>query len=238
MEDSSKPLILIVDDDASLREVLRDYFGGRGYCSRELPDASALESTVRALSPALVILDRMMPGEDGVLACRRLRARGCDVPVILLTAVDETIDRVIGLESGADDYVGKPFDPRELEARVATILRRPRRFAGDATSVGFGPFAFNLELRVLMRAGVPVALTPRESTLLWSLLTSAPRPLTRDQLLDCVGGEAAQFDRAVDAAIYRLRRIIEDDPARPRFIRTIRGVGYVFDRAPPDSGVP
>lgn len=236
MEPAAKPLVLIVDDDASLRAVLQDYFTGRGYRARELPDASALESTIRALSPAVVILDRMMPGEDGALACRHLRARGFDVPVILLTAVDETIDRIIGLESGADDYVGKPFDPRELEARVATVLRRPRRLAGNHEGVCFGEFTFDLELRVLLRAGVPVTLTPREATLLWSLVTNAPLPLTRDQLLDSSGDDAAQFDRAVDAAIYRLRRIIEKDPARPRFIRTIRGVGYVFNPSPSDAG--
>jgi len=238
MQADDKPLILIVDDDAALREVLRDFFDARGYATQQLPDTRMLERRLHEAQPAIVILDRMMPGEDGVTACRRLRAGGHDVPVILLTAIDEPIDRVIGLESGADDYVGKPFDPRELEARIATILRRPRRVLRPENCLRFGAFEFDVALRLLVRDGVPVALAPREAALLAALARCAGRGLTRDELLERAGTDKEQFDRAVDAAIYRLRRIIEVDPARPQFIRTVRGVGYFLETAPADTGAP
>jgi two-component system phosphate regulon response regulator OmpR len=237
MSFQSLPLILVVDDDHALREVLADYFGARGYATRGLPDTQALEPVIRETQPAVVILDRMMPGEDGVSACRRLRARGIDVPIILLTAIDATIDRIVGLESGADDYLGKPFDPRELEARIATVLRRPRRMTHQsAARQSFGPFEFDLEVRVLLRAGTPVLLTPREAALLHLLIVHAREPLTREQLLEPAEAAMEHFDRAVDAAIYRLRRVIEDDPTRPRFIRTVRGVGYAFHPEIADPG--
>ena len=219
--------LLVVDDDAGLRQVLAQYFAPRGFAVSELPDARTLEDTIRRQAPALVVLDRMLPGGDGVAACRRLRAGGIDVPVILLTARDDPIDRVLGLESGADDYVGKPFDPRELEARINTVLRRPRRMAHVDASVRFGAFAFDWASGVLTREGARIALSAGEIVLL-TALTARPRvPLTREDLL-AANGSAESFDRAVDHAVSRLRRIVETDPAQPRYIQTVRGVGYVF----------
>jgi two-component system phosphate regulon response regulator OmpR len=219
--------LLVVDDDAGLRQVLAQYLTPRGFAVRELPDARGLEDAVRELAPALVVLDRMLPGGDGVAACRRLRAGGIDVPVILLTARDDPIDRVLGLESGADDYVGKPFDPRELEARIRTVLRRPRRMAHVVAGARFGAFVFDRASGVLTRGGARVALSAGEVALL-TALTAQPRvPLTREDLL-AASGSAESFDRAVDHAVSRLRRIVEADPARPRYIQTVRGVGYVF----------
>jgi two-component system phosphate regulon response regulator OmpR len=214
--------LLVVDDDAGLRQVLVQYFSARGCAVAERPDAADL-----AESPALVVLDRMLPGEDGVSACRRLRAQGIDVPVILLTAKDDPIDRVIGLESGADDYVGKPFDPRELEARIKSVLRRPRRLVTDEAAVAFGEFVFDRKHGVLTRNTQRIALSAGETALL-AALTAHPRvPLAREDLLAAAGG-ADSFDRAVDHAVSRLRRIVEPDAARPRYIQTVRGVGYVF----------
>ncbi len=229
-------MLLLVDDDRALREVLADYFGARGYATRGLSGTHTLESVIRETHPVAVILDRMMPGEDGVAACRRLRARGIEVPIILLTALDEAIERVIGLESGADDYLCKPFDPRELEARIATIVRRARSTPGHGGRRSFGEFEFDMDVRVLLRAGTPVVLAPREASLLHLLIGHSGEALTREQLLEASDVGAENFDRAVDAAIYRLRRVIEEDPTRPRFIRTARGVGYCFHPDDSDLG--
>jgi two-component system phosphate regulon response regulator OmpR len=219
--------LLVVDDDAGLRQVLVQYFSARGCAVAERPDAADLAEAIAAESPALVVLDRMLPGEDGVSACRRLRAQGIDVPVILLTAKDDPIDRVIGLESGADDYVGKPFDPCELEARIKSVLRRPRRLVADEAAVAFGEFVFDRLHGVLTRNAQRIALSAGETALL-AALTARPRvPLAREDLLAAAGG-ADSFDRAVDHAVSRLRRIVEPDAARPRYIQTVRGVGYVF----------
>lgn len=219
--------LLVVDDDAGLRQVLVQYFSARGFAVSERPDTVGLIEAVAAHGPSLVVLDRMLPGEDGVSACRRLRAQGMDVPVILLTAKDDPIDRVVGLESGADDYVGKPFDPRELEARIKSVLRRPRRIAAADSAVHFGEFSFDRIHGVLTRNDERIALSAGETALL-AALTARPRvPLAREDLLAAAGGTDS-FDRAVDHAISRLRRIVETDAGRPRYIQTVRGVGYVF----------
>ncbi|NLJ51813.1 MAG: response regulator [Alcaligenaceae bacterium] len=224
--------ILVVDDDPDLRQLLSDYLNRNGYDTLLAEDAKDLEQRITRFAPDLVILDRMMPSGDGVDACRRLRAIDEDIPIILLTAKDEPVDRIIGLESGADDYVGKPFDPRELLARIEAVLRRkegPSALTKDQP-VHFGPFIFEPQRRQLLKDGQLVKLTGGEINLLEALVMSPGKPLSRDRLLslarDDENGE--RNDRAIDIAILRLRRAIETDPKNPRWIQTVWGVGYRF----------
>lgn len=227
--------VLVVDDDADLRQLLSTYLSRHGYDVLLLPNTEQLDAYIDRYSPHLIILDLMMPGEDGMAACRRLRGKSDLTPIVMLTARDETIDRIVGLEMGADDYLGKPFEPRELLARVEAVLRRHSvsSFEGAAKPFVFGPFECNFSSRQLTRNGVPVSLTGGEFALLSALIRNANRPLKRERLLELTRGGPVDtprdsLDRAIDMQIYRLRRAIEDDPAHPRHIRTIWGVGYVF----------
>lgn len=226
--------LLIVDDDAELRTLLSTYLSRHGYDVLLLPNTEQLDGYLDRYNPHLIILDLMMPGEDGLAACRRLRGKGDMTPIVMLTARDETVDRIVGLEMGADDYLGKPFEPRELLARVEAVLRRhvASSFEGAAKPFAFGPFECDFSSRQLSRNGTPVTLTGGEFALLSALIRNANRPLKRERLLELTRGptEIARdsLDRAIDMQIYRLRRAIEDDPAHPRHIRTIWGVGYVF----------
>lgn len=224
--------VLVVDDDPALRQLLADYLNRHGYDTLLAPDARDLESRIQRYAPDLIVLDRMLPEGDGAEACRRLRQQGEDIPVILLTGRDETVDRIIGLEAGADDYLGKPFDPRELLARIEAVLRRkkgPSAF-NKGKPVQFGPFVFDPATRVLSRDGAPIKLTGGEVNLLEALVGNPGKALSRERLLalarDDEDGERS--DRAIDIAILRLRRAIEDDPKQPRWIQTVWGVGYRF----------
>lgn len=224
--------ILVVDDDPELRQLLAAYLNKHGHDTLLAPDANDLEGLIARFSPALVVLDRMMPGRDGLAACRDLRALGEDVPVILLTAKDEPVDRIMGLEAGADDYLGKPFDPRELLARVEAVLRRkagPSAIRPDGPFT-FGAFQFDPKRRQLHRHGAPIKLTGGEINLLEALLQHAGKPLSRERLLALArdDDQGDRNDRAIDIAILRLRRVIEDDPKAPRWIQTVWGVGYRF----------
>ncbi|MEF8697904.1 MAG: response regulator [Candidatus Accumulibacter sp. UW26] len=225
--------ILLVDDDAELRQLLATYLGRHGFDTLLLPDTRQLDTFLARYQPQLVVLDLMLPGEDGLAACRRLRARGETRPVIMLTARDEPVDRVIGLEMGADDYLGKPFDPRELVARIEAVLRRGARTPAAPDPAGgvlrFGDWAFDRGSRQLSRNGQPVALTSGEFALLNALVSHPSQPLKRERLLELTRGETSEsFDRAIDVQIHRLRRLIEADPTRPRYLQTVWGVGYVF----------
>jgi two-component system phosphate regulon response regulator OmpR len=227
--------ILLVDDDAELRQLLATYFSRYGFDTLLLPDTRQLDAYLARFTPHLVILDLMMPGEDGLAACRRLRARGETLPIIMLTARDEPVDRVIGLEMGADDYVGKPFDPRELVARIEAVLRRGARPPASPDPEGgmlrFGTWTLDRGARQLSREGEgeAVALTSGEFALLNALVANANRPMKRERLLELTrGDESESFDRAIDVQIHRLRRLIEADPAHPRYLQTVWGVGYVF----------
>ena len=226
--------LLVVDDDAELRTLLSTYLSRQGYDVLLLPDTEQLDTYLDRYNPHLIILDLMMPGEDGLAACRRLRGKGDLTPIVMLTARDETVDRIVGLEMGADDYLGKPFEPRELLARVEAVLRRhaTSSFEGAAKPFVFGPFECDFSSRQLTRNGTPVPLTGGEFALLSVLIRNANRPLKRERLLELTRGPAEvprdSLDRAIDMQVYRLRRAIEDDPAHPRHIRTIWGVGYVF----------
>jgi len=230
--DAPHTKVLVVDDDPALRQLLADYLNRHGYDTLLAPDAADLAERITRYAPDLVVLDRMLPAGDGADACRRLRDQDEDIPVILLTARDEAVDRIIGLEAGADDYLGKPFDPRELLARIEAVLRRkrgPSALTRD-TPVHFGPFVFDPAQRQLLREGEVVRLTGGEVNLLEALVRNPGKPLSRERLLalarDDDGGE--RNDRAIDIAILRLRRAVEVDPKQPRWIQTVWGIGYRF----------
>ena len=229
---TQRPCILIVDDEASIREPLVEYLAR----NELLPvvAASAAEARVQlTLHPVdLIILDIMMPGEDGLSLCRDLRSKS-DVPIILLTARTDDIDRIIGLEMGADDYIGKPFAPRELLARIRAVLRRTgvRVAPGQGRRVyAFDKWVVNIDERIVTRSdGVTVPMGDAEFRLLVACVLHPRHVLSRNQLLDLADSkEADLFDRSIDNRVLRLRRKMEDDPAEPVFIKTVRSGGYVF----------
>jgi len=226
--------ILIIDDDARLRELLLRYLAEQGFSVKAVGDGLALDRALLINHYHLLVLDLMLPGEDGLAILRRLRAAGESVPVILLTAKGDEIDRIIGLEMGADDYLPKPFNPRELVARIKAVLRRKGLQAIGAPDseekiVAFGESVLNLATRVLVKAGAQVALTSGEFALLKVLVTHPRHPLSRDKLMALARGRDHEpFDRAIDVQISRLRKLIEPDPGQPRFIQTVWGHGYVF----------
>ena len=224
--------LLVVDDDAALRELLCRYLGEQGFSVDAVADGAALDGFLATARPDLVILDLMLPGEDGLSIARRLRAGG-DLPIIMLSARGEDLDRIVGLEVGADDYLPKPFNPRELLARIRAVLRRhgaPGEPAAEPSrSFVFGPFRIDLAAHTLSRNGVEVPLTTGEFTLLRAFAEHPNRVLSRDTLLEWLKGyERAPFDRTIDVRVARLRRKIEADPAAPLYIRTVRGEGYLF----------
>ncbi|MFT0850507.1 response regulator [Achromobacter sp. F4_2707] len=224
--------VLVVDDDPALLQLLADYLNRHQYDTLLAPNASDLEARIQRYSPDLIVLDRMMPDGDGAEACRRLRQQGEDIPIILLTAKDETVDRIIGLEAGADDYLGKPFDPRELLARIEAVLRRKKGASAliKDKPVSFGPFVFNPVTRQLHRGDTLIKLTGGEVNLLEALISNPGKPLSRERLLALARDdeEGERNDRAIDIAVLRLRRALEDDPKQPRWIQTVWGVGYRF----------
>jgi two-component system, OmpR family, response regulator len=224
--------LLLVDDEPSIRNPLAAVLGKAGYRVTTAADAAEARAQLAAGSFDLVILDIMMPGEDGLSLARFIRA-GSNLPIILLTARAEDIDRIIGLEMGADDYLAKPFNPRELTARIAAILRRSKRYVTSAEvqqAYQFGPWILHATQRRLTREnGADVPLTSGEFLLLEALVQRPNIPLSRDQLLDLTKGrEAGPFDRAIDNAISRLRRKIEADPKAPEYIKTVHSAGYVL----------
>jgi DNA-binding response OmpR family regulator len=226
--------ILIIDDDVRLRELLLRYLGEQGFTAKAVADGSALDKALALNRYHLLVLDLMLPGEDGLAILRRLRGAGENVPVILLTAKGDEIDRIVGLEMGADDYLPKPFNPRELVARINAVLRRKGSQPVGAPdteekSIAFGDCELNLATRVLTKSGEPVSLTTGEFALLKALVTHPRHPLSRDKLMELARGRDHEpFDRAIDVQVSRLRKLIEADPAKPRFIQTVWGHGYVF----------
>ena len=222
--------LLIVDDDARLAAMVRDYLGTSGFLVEIAGTVAAGHATLRALPPDLLILDLMLPDGDGLDLCRRLRAEGFGAPILMLTARGEPVERVIGLELGADDYLPKPFEPRELLARVKALLRR----AGSAPVAGglrFGRLEIDPAARVVRVDGQIRPLTSHQFELLCALAERAGRVLTREQIMDLVRGETLEaFDRSIDVHIARIRAAIEDDPRHPKRIITVRGAGYVFAR--------
>ena len=233
---SETPLteILLVDDEATLREPLAEYLTGQGFHVVEAESAAIARSRLAEARPDLVLLDIMMPGEDGLSLCRHL-AETQAVPVILLTARGEATDRIVGLEIGADDYVVKPFEPRELVARIRSVLRRARHSATKDKHEGELAYGFEgwtldpLKRRLVDPQGSLVPISTAEFRLLRAFLDNPQQVMDRDRLLDMVQGRTAHvFDRAVDNQVSRLRRKIEADTRKPQFIQTVRGGGYRF----------
>jgi two-component system, OmpR family, phosphate regulon response regulator OmpR len=226
------PRMLVVDDDPALRELLCRYLSEQGFAVDAVADGDELDRFLVATRPDLVILDLMLPGEDGLSIARRLRAHG-NLPIIMLSARGEDLDRIIGLEVGADDYLPKPFNPRELLARIRAVLRRhstaTEPSAEPTQAFVFGPFRVDMEAHTLRRDGVEVPLTTAEFTLLRAFAEHPNRVLSRDTLLERLKGyERSPFDRTIDVRVARLRKKIEPDPAAPVYIRTVRGEGYLF----------
>jgi two-component system, OmpR family, phosphate regulon response regulator OmpR len=235
MQTSQRQKVLVVDDDLRLRDLLKRYLGEQGFATDTVPDAGAMDRALQRTRYDLVVLDLMLPGEDGLAICRRLRGAGNDVPMIMLTARGDDVDRIVGLEMGADDYLAKPFNPRELVARINAVLRRrqppalPGAPSSDERLVEFGPYALHLGTRTLTRDGVNVPLTTGEFALL-KVLASHPRePMSRDKLMDLARGrEHESYDRSIDVQVSRLRKLLGEDPQSPRYIQTVWGFGYVF----------
>ena len=231
----SRRKILVVDDDPRLRELLRRYLDEQGFAVKAVDGAVAMDKALARERYDLIVLDLMMPGEDGLSVCRRLRGGKDDTPIVMLTARGDDVDRIVGLEMGADDYLPKPFNPRELVARIHAVLRRraPRQPPGapaqEEGEVSFGAVRVNLATRLLARGGKEHALTTGEFAVLKVLLQHPRQPLSRDKLMEMARGrEYEVFDRAIDVQISRLRKLVEDDPAKPRYIQTVWGFGYVF----------
>jgi two-component system alkaline phosphatase synthesis response regulator PhoP len=220
--------VLVVDDEANLVELVQGYLERDGYDVVTAADGPTAVALAREAEPDLIVLDLMLPGFDGLEVCRRVRAFS-DAYILMLTARAEEIDRVLGLEVGADDYLTKPFSPRELVARVKAMLRRPRTGATGAetpTPRRLGDLVIDTARFEVLKRGEPVALTARELDLLATLAAHPGRVFTRAQLLEKVWGSAFYDDHVVDVHVGNLRRKLEDDPSRPRWVQTVRGVGY------------
>lgn len=228
------PRILIIDDDARLRDLLLRYLAEQGFAVRAVADGGSLDKALSLNHYHLLVLDLMLPDEDGLAILRRLRGTGENVPVILLTAKGDEIDRIVGLEMGADDYLCKPFNPRELVARIHAVLRRKGSQPVGAPEaeeklLRFGDCELNLATRVLIKAGVPISLSTAEFALLKALVTHPRHPLSRDKLMELARGrDHDPLDRTIDVQVSRLRKLVETDPSQPRFIQTVWGHGYVF----------
>lgn len=241
MSHAASARILVVDDDPALRTLLTDYLAASGFVVDTAGDGVEMHQQLVAATPDAIVLDLMMPGEDGLSLARGLR-KTSDIPILMLSARGEEIDRVVGLEVGADDYLAKPFSPRELLARLRALLRRARAAEPPAASVsaagaeapthlhGFGPFMLDTNAWRLLRDGIEVPVSSGEIALLRIFVEHPNHVLSRDSIVDWLKGyERDAFDRSIDVRVTRLRRKIEPDPARPAYIRTVRGEGYLFN---------
>jgi len=230
-----KDKILVVDDDSRIRDLLRRYLSQEGFDVLLAEDGKALTRILLREPVDLVVLDLMMPGEDGLSVCRRLRGANNATPIIMLTAKGEDVDRIVGLEVGADDYLAKPFNPRELLARINAVLRRrpptepPGSPSSDKAVAHFGEFVFDMGARTLHKGKEELTLTTGEFSMLKALVRHPRQPLSREKLAQLARGRDFEpFDRSLDVQVSRLRKLIEVDAAAPRYIQTVWGVGYVF----------
>lgn len=230
----TKTKILVVDDDLRLRDLLRRYLIEQGFAVDAITDGSELERRLRDQPFDLIVLDLMLPGLDGLTLCRNLRAADNNTPIIMLTAKGDEVDRIIGLEMGADDYLPKPFNPRELVARIHAVLRRRALVPPGAPEAGeetirFGPYTLSLATRGLSHGSTTTMLSTAEFALLKTLVTHPHQPMSRDALMNLSRGRDYEaLDRSIDVQISRLRRLIETEPTRPKYIQTVWGYGYVF----------
>ncbi|WP_233805893.1 response regulator [Paraburkholderia sp. HP33-1] len=227
------PRIIVLDDEAELRNMLLRFLRGHGFDMRAAEDSKRLYRYLEREPFDLLILDLMIGEEDGLEICAKLRAQGHTLPILMLTAKGDPLDRVTGLETGADDYLAKPFLPRELVARINALLRRQKMAAGDVTvtsqRVRFGDFTLDVGKQELSRAGETLEIHSAQMLLLVALASSPNRAVSRDNLLARARGrDHDALDRSIDVQVLRLRQIVEDDPAKPRFIRTVWGVGYML----------
>ncbi|MGO4280653.1 response regulator [Cupriavidus sp. RAF20_2] len=225
--------ILVLDDEAELRNMLQRFLTSQGFRVRAVADGKQLDRYLQREPYDLLVLDLMMAPEDGLTICRRLRADGITLPVLMLTAKGDPMDRVLGLETGADDYLPKPFVPDELVARIRALLRRQRIASGDPTvtaqTLRFGEFEFDVGQQTLRLRGDPVEVHSAQMLLLHALGSSPNRPVSRENLLARARGrDHDALDRSIDVQVLRLRQIIEEDPSKPRFIKTVWGVGYML----------
>lgn len=226
--------ILIVDDDVRLRALLERYLTEQGFQVRAVADSEQMNRLLTRETFHLMVLDLMLPGEDGISICKRIRSKDNLIPIIMLTAKGDEVDRIIGLEVGADDYMPKPFNPRELLARIKAVLRRQSKEAPGAPSaadkvVEFGDFWFNMGTRELQRGDEVINLTSGEFAVLKALVSHPREPLSRDKLMHLARGrDYSAMERSIDVQVSRLRRIVEADPANPRYLQTVWGLGYVF----------
>ncbi len=226
--------ILVVEDDADMRALLTRYLGENGYTVRSVGDGAGLDRLLQRETYDAIVLDLMLPGEDGLSILRRLRGQGETLPILVLTARGDPVDRIVGLEVGADDYLGKPFLPRELLARLEALFRRQHHYSlGSAapaeSNIHFGPFTIEVATRRLLCDAQAVPLTGGEFALLLALARNPHRPLGRERLIELADGrDRGSNDRSIDVRVLRLRRVIEADAAQPGYIQTVRGVGYMF----------
>lgn len=226
--------ILVVDDDLRLRALIERYLGEQGYQVRAAANAEQMDRLLERENFHLIVLDLMLPGEDGLSICRRLRQANNPIPIVMLTAKGDEVDRIIGLELGADDYLPKPFNPRELLARIKAVLRRnPTELPGAPSQteqvVEFGEYRLNLATREMFKADEAIALTSGEFAVLKVLVSNPREPMSRDKLMNQARGrDYSALERSIDVQVSRLRRLIEEDPSSPRYIQTVWGLGYVF----------
>ncbi|QSX29987.1 MULTISPECIES: osmolarity response regulator transcription factor OmpR [Shewanella] len=226
--------ILVVDDDMRLRALLERYLVEQGYQVRSAANAEQMDRLLERENFHLLVLDLMLPGEDGLSICRRLRQQENPIPIVMLTAKGDEVDRIIGLELGADDYLPKPFNPRELLARIKAVMRRqtteiPGAPAQQEEEIAFGEFRLNLATREMYHGDEAISLTSGEFAVLKVLVTHPREPLSRDKLMNLARGrDYSALERSIDVQVSRLRRLIEKDPANPRYIQTVWGLGYVF----------
>ncbi|MCL1063044.1 two-component system response regulator OmpR [Shewanella benthica] len=226
--------ILVVDDDMRLRALLERYLMEQGYQVRSAANSEQMDRLLERENFHLLVLDLMLPGEDGLSICRRLRQQGNTIPIIMLTAKGDEVDRIIGLELGADDYLPKPFNPRELLARIKAVMRRQSQDVPGAPTqqeeeVTFGEFTLNLATREMYHGEEAISLTSGEFAVLKVLVSHPREPLSRDKLMNLARGrDYSALERSIDVQVSRLRRLIEKDPANPRYIQTVWGLGYVF----------
>ena len=224
--------ILVIDDDERLRELVAEYLSSRGFAVQTAEDGEAGLAVLASQSPDLVVLDVMMPGRDGFEMVKEIR-KDSRVPIIMLTARGDETDRIVGLELGADDYLPKPFNPRELLARIQAVLRRSDDADEHSTRLTAGPLVIDVDRRQVELDGRPIELTTTEFEILRTMVANAGRVISRERLMELARGEDfASFDRSVDVHVSHIRKKLGDDPRKPTFVKTVRGVGYTIPRDP------